>query len=181
MGKTNRSTERQKMSGWNELEQNDCVIESYIEITLRCVWCLSLCGCRPTVGGKYCLGERKRFRSCNIDVSLIPTHHLLTPFVCVCLSVWRFFKYLRIYTNFGLFVDGFLLISWHDWRLNTPVVENDSQLPCSTIFWDWLICVWIRSARPDRRIFGRFSARTLTAFPFGGNSTPGSHTGVVST
>lgn len=24
---------------------------------------------RPTIGGKYCLGERKRFRSCNIDVS----------------------------------------------------------------------------------------------------------------
>ncbi|MEQ2316061.1 A disintegrin and metalloproteinase with thrombospondin motifs 10, partial [Ameca splendens] len=22
---------------------------------------------RPTIGGKYCLGERKRFRSCNID------------------------------------------------------------------------------------------------------------------
>ncbi|TNM88279.1 hypothetical protein fugu_006500 [Takifugu bimaculatus] len=25
---------------------------------------------RPTIGGKYCLGERKRFRSCNIDVSI---------------------------------------------------------------------------------------------------------------
>lgn len=32
---------------------------------------LCVFGCRPTIGGKYCLGERKRFRSCNIDVSLI--------------------------------------------------------------------------------------------------------------
>lgn len=24
---------------------------------------------RPTIGGKYCLGERKRYRSCNTDVS----------------------------------------------------------------------------------------------------------------
>lgn len=24
---------------------------------------------RPTGGGKYCLGERKRYRSCNTDVS----------------------------------------------------------------------------------------------------------------
>jgi len=26
---------------------------------------------RPTIGGKYCLGERKRYRSCNTDVSTI--------------------------------------------------------------------------------------------------------------
>lgn len=25
--------------------------------------------CRPSGGGKYCLGERKRYRSCNTDVS----------------------------------------------------------------------------------------------------------------
>lgn len=31
-------------------------------------------GCRPTIGGKYCLGERKRFRSCNIDVSITALH-----------------------------------------------------------------------------------------------------------
>lgn len=24
---------------------------------------------RPTIGGKYCLGERRRHRSCNTDVS----------------------------------------------------------------------------------------------------------------
>lgn len=27
------------------------------------------CFGRPTIGGKYCLGERKRYRSCNTDVS----------------------------------------------------------------------------------------------------------------
>ncbi len=27
------------------------------------------CSFRPTGGGKYCLGERKRYRSCNTDVS----------------------------------------------------------------------------------------------------------------
>lgn len=32
-------------------------------------------GCRPTIGGKYCLGERKRFRSCNIDVSITALRH----------------------------------------------------------------------------------------------------------
>lgn len=26
---------------------------------------------RPTIGGKYCLGERKRYRSCNTDVSTV--------------------------------------------------------------------------------------------------------------
>ncbi len=104
---------RKKMSGWSELEQNDCVIQSYIEITLRCVWFLSLCGSRPTVGGKYCLGERKRFRSCNIDVSLIPTHHLLTLFVC--LSVFLYEVFLQILTNVHIsrlelwFVCGWIL------------------------------------------------------------------------
>lgn len=27
------------------------------------------CVFRPSGGGKYCLGERKRYRSCNTDVS----------------------------------------------------------------------------------------------------------------
>ena len=35
---------------------------------------LFVSGRRPTIGGKYCLGERKRFRSCNIDVSITAFH-----------------------------------------------------------------------------------------------------------
>lgn len=36
-------------------------------------------GCRPTIGGKYCLGERKRFRSCNIDVSIAVLQQAVKP------------------------------------------------------------------------------------------------------
>lgn len=36
----------------------------------------SLVSLSPSGGGKYCLGERKRYRSCNIDVSF---------FVSLCL------------------------------------------------------------------------------------------------
>lgn len=44
---------------------------------------LSSAPSRPTIGGKYCLGERRRHRSCNTDVSspwpLPPPHPITLP------------------------------------------------------------------------------------------------------
>lgn len=37
----------------------------------------------PSGGGKYCLGERKRYRSCNTDVSFL--HFFASLFYSVCL------------------------------------------------------------------------------------------------
>lgn len=50
------------------------LVKLYSDVT---DWPVSLCvfGPRPTIGGKYCLGERKRYRSCNIDVSFAVFHH----------------------------------------------------------------------------------------------------------
>lgn len=55
---------------WRRLD----LVKLYSDVT---DWIRFVFGCRPTIGGKYCLGERKRFRSCNIDVSIaaLYRHH----------------------------------------------------------------------------------------------------------
>lgn len=123
-------------------------------------------GCRPTVGGKYCLGERKRFRSCNIDVSIaaVPRHCYRQCAVCV-INWLNLFCAVATWDPAGT---GLLCVCVH--FIN---IYND-------FVWILHMCVGYRSALLALGISGRFSALTLTAFRSGESFTPGNHTEGVS-
>lgn len=122
---------------------------------------LFVSGRRPTIGGKYCLGERKRFRSCNIDVSITAFHHR------------RHYHWLinLIWTESWILLAFFRFVCCH-WMVSCLHMFVMHIYVC--------VCVCYRSALQVLGISGRFSALILTAFLSGGSFTPGGHTEGVS-
>lgn len=126
------------------------LVKLYSDVT---DWPVSLCvfGPRPTIGGKYCLGERKRYRSCNIDVSFAVFHHF-SP------------HYHELVNSLSL----------------TSVFGHYARLCWRLCFMCVCVCVFHRIALQDLGTSGRFSALISTAFLFGESFTPGSPTEGVS-
>lgn len=55
----------------------------------------------PSGGGKYCLGERKRYRSCNTDVSFF----ISSP-PCLTLSAWYLEESIQVIWKLNCRLDG---------------------------------------------------------------------------
>lgn len=64
------------------------VIELHYKNPTYCWYQIAMFCCRPSNGGKYCLGERKRYRICNTDVRALSVLIMPTSFCSVLERVY---------------------------------------------------------------------------------------------